>query len=368
VDKIDVRLRVVPDAAKPVAHRLRIRFYLGASEIMGRLVILDAEEVPPGKEALAQVQLESPAVAERGDRFVLRTYSPMRTIGGGRVLDVSGTKRRRFRREDLDALRVAEEGTLSDRVRDRVRAKGGIGLPEADLTQQLGQPPTEIAAAVLALLAEGVLHRVGRTRLVEDAVFRQAGETLARFIIEAEKAQALRFGPMKSELKSRHEQKIHPEVAEAWIQGEIAAGTLFVRGDRLRRSGPALALTPELQALRDRMLADLEDRGFTGPSQKEFLEGYGRQANSAEVLQLMLSEESVVRLPDDILLPGSLVEELRRRVRAFFETNAEMTVAGLKEILGVTRKQGVPLLEFLDTRHWTQRRGDLRVRGPRLDG
>ena len=76
----------------------------------------------------------------------------------------------------------------------------------------------------------------------------------------------------------------------------------------------------------------------------------------------------MVRLPDDILLPGSLVEELRRRVRVFFETNGEMTVAGLKEILGVTRKQGVPLLEFLDTRHWTQRRGDLRVRGPRLDG
>lgn len=204
--------------------------------------------------------------------------------------------------------------------------------------------------------------------MVEDAAFRGAGETLARFIIEAEAAQALRFGPMKSELKSRHEQKIHPEVAEAWIQGEIVAGKLFVRGDRLRRSGPNLALTPALQALRDRMLADLEGRGFAGPSQKEFLEGYGRQADTAEVLQLMLSEESVVRLPDDILLPGSLIEDLRRRVRTFFETNGEMTVAGLKEILGVTRKQGVPLLEFLDTRHWTQRRGDLRVRGPRLDG
>jgi selenocysteine-specific elongation factor len=368
VDKIDVRLRVVCDAAKPVANRTRIRFYLGASEIMGRLVLLDEEEVAPGKEALAQIQLESPAVAERGDRFVLRTYSPMRTIGGGRVLDVSGTKRRRFRREDLDALRVAEEGTLEDRVRERVRAKGGLGLPEADLTQQLGQPPAEIAAAVQTLLAEGVLRRVGRTRLVEDDAFRAAGERLARFIVEAEEAQSLRFGPLKSELKSRHEAGIHPDVSEAWIQEEIAAEALFVRGDRLRRSGSTLALAPELQGLRDRMLADLEDRGFAGPVQKEFLAGYPGQSRAAEVLQLMLAEESVMRLPDDILLPGSLVAELRLRVRAYFETSSEMTVAGLKEILGVTRKQGVPLLEFLDTRHWTQRRGDLRVRGPRLDG
>jgi selenocysteine-specific elongation factor len=368
VDRIDVRLRIVPDAARPVAHRARIRFYLGASEIMGRLVLLDTEEIAPGREGVAQIQLESPAVAERGDRFVLRSYSPMRTIGGGRVLDVSGAKRRRFRREDLDALRVAEEGSLEDRVRERVRARGGLGLPESDLTQQLGQPPAEIAAAVQSLVAVGALRRVGRTRLVEDAAFLEAGGILGRFILEAEKEQSLRFGPMKSELKSRHEQKIHPDVAEAWIQGEIAAGALFVRGDRLRRSGPTLALAPALQELRDRMLADLEARGFSGPTQKEFLTGYTGQVGASEVLQLLFSDESVVRLPDDILLSGSLVEELRRRVRVFFETNGEMTVAGVKEVLGVTRKQGVPLLEFLDTRHWTQRRGDLRVRGPRLDG
>jgi len=368
VDRVDARIRVTPDAGRPLAHRARIRFYLGASEVMGRVVLLDTEEVAPGREALAQVQLEARTVAERGDRFVLRSYSPMRTIGGGRVLDVSGSRRRRFRGEDLAALRVAEEGSLDDRIVERVRARGGLGLPEAELTQKLGQPPAEIAAALTGLLGDGRLLRVGRGRLITPEALRDAGELLARAILEAEKAQPLRFGPMKSELKSRHEQKIHPEAAEAWIQGEIAAGALFVRGDRLRRSGPDLTLPPELAALREGMLRDLEARGFTGPTQREFLEGYRGRAEAPEILQLCLMDESVVRLPGDILLFGGLVEELRRRVRGHFQAQPEMTVAGLKDILGVSRKQGVPYLEYLDARLWTERRGDVRVPGPRLEG
>lgn len=368
VDRVDVRLRVVPDAPRALEHRMRVRFYLGASETMGRVVLLDAEELAPGRNGLAQIQLESPTVAERGDRFVLRTYSPMYTIGGGRVLDVSGAKRRRFRREDLDALRMAEEGTIEDRIVERVRSRGGVGLPEPELTQMLGQPPAEIAAVVQALLAQGELLRVGRARLVHPGRFEDAGGVLAAAIAEAERAQPLRFGPLKSDLKSRHEQKIHPEVAEAWFQRELAAGQLFAKGDRLRASGPALVLPPELAELRDRMLRDLEGRGFAGPTHKEFLEEYGGKGTPADLLQLSLAEELVTRLPGDILLHGSLVAELQRRVREHFRTQTEMNVAALKDLLGVTRKQGVPLLEFLDARLWTERKGDVRVAGPRLEG
>ena len=190
---------------------------------------------------------------------------------------------------------------------------------------------------------------------------------MARAILEGERVQSLRFGPTKSELKSRHESKVHPDVAEAWIQREIAAGGLFARGDRLRRSGPDLALAPELQGQRDRLLRDLESRGFSGPSQRELLEALGGRAETAELLQLCLAEESIVRLPGDILLRGTLIDELRRRVREYFRAQPEMTVAALKDVLGVSRKQGVPLLEYLDARQWTQRRGDVRVAGRRLE-
>jgi len=367
VERIDARLQVLKEAPRPLANRTRVRFHLGASEIMARVVLLDTEELAPGAEGLAQIQLESPAMAERGDRFVLRSYSPMHTIAGGKVLDVSGTKRKRFRAQDLQALRVAEEGTMDDRIVERIGARGGLGLPEGELAQQIGQPPAEIRAVVAQLLQEGRVIQVGRNRLVTVPELEKAGESLAAFILAQEQLQPLRFGPMKSELKSRHDAAVHPEVAEAWVQREIAAGRLYNKGDRLRRSGPELRLPPAMSALREKMLADLTGRGFSLPSQKEYLEAFARHPEASEVLQLLLGEESVIKLSPDLLLHRELMNELRKRVTGLFATRSEVGVADLKDLLGVSRKQGVPLLEFMDRLLWTVRRGDVRVRGPKLD-
>jgi len=123
---------------------------------------------------------------------VLRSYSPMRTIGGGRVLDVSGTRRRRFRRDDLAALRVAEEGTRRTGCAAGSRA-GRSGLPEADLTQQLGQPPRDRGGRAIAAGRRG-LRRVAAP-LVEEGAFRSAGELLSRYILEARRRNPCATGP-----------------------------------------------------------------------------------------------------------------------------------------------------------------------------
>lgn len=366
VQKLDVRLRLVPGLKKPLKNRARIRFHLGAGELLGRILLLESDELPPGGESLAQIQLESLTVAERGDRFVIRSYSPMRTIGGGTVLDVSGSRRRRFRAEDLDALRVAEEGTIHDRILESVGRQKGRGLLEAELTQVLGQPPQEIRQAVGELLERSELRRVGKSRLVVSPAMEEAGRVLEAAILEQEKAQALRFGPSKSELKSRFEKKIHPETAEAWIQEAITAGRVFTRGDRLRRSGPTLELGPAHSALRDRMLTGLEGAGFGGPAQKAFLAGFESEPEAADLLQLLLAEERVIRIPPDILLHGRLYKDLRTRVQEYFESRTEMAVGDIKDTLGVSRKQAVPILEFLDRVQWTERRGDVRTAGRRL--
>ena len=189
---------------------------------------------------------------------------------------------------------------------------------------------------------------------------------LEQAILEAEKAQPLRFGPQKSELKSKNDSRIHPETAEAWFQAELANGALFARGDRLRRSSPELRLGPKQEALRARLLAELETRGLSGPTQKEFLEGFPGEPDASELLQLLLADETVLRLPSDILGLGTSIEALRAPLIAYFETHDDMTVANLKDVAGVSRKQGVPILEHLDRLGWTARRGDVRVRGSRL--
>ncbi len=366
VDRVDVRLHALPDLPKPIKHRARVRFYLGASEVMGRVVLLDTDELAPGGDALAQIQLEGRVVAERGDRFVLRSFSPMRTLGGGKVLDVSAARRRRFRQEDLAVLRVAEEGSLDERVLERVGARGGLGLPEAELTQLLGQPPAEIQKAVASLVESGDLRRVGRSRLVTRGAFEETGVRLVEAILEQERAQPLRFGPMKSEIKSRLEAKAHPEVAEAWIQEEIAGERLFASGDRLRRSSRTLELSARDAALRERMFGEIRGREFSGPTQKELLEMFSADKSAPELLQLLVGEERVLRLGGDLLLAAELLAVLRQRLAQYYLSHETMSVADLKEIFGVSRKFGVPLLELIDRLGWTERRGDLRLAGRRL--
>lgn len=366
VDRVDVRLHALPDLPKPIKHRARVRFYLGASEVMGRVVLLDTDELAPGGDALAQIQLEGHVVAERGDRFVLRSFSPMRTLGGGKVLDVSAARRRRFRAEDLAVLRVAEEGSLDERVLERIGARGGLGLPEAELTQLLGQPPAEIKKAVASLVESGELRRVGRSRLITSAAFQEVGVQLDEAILEQERAQPLRFGPMKSEIKSRLEAKAHPEAAEAWIQDEIAGERLYSSGDRLRRSSRTLELSARDAALRERMFGEIRGREFSGPTQKELLEMFSSEKNAAELLQLLVGEERVLRLGGDLLLAGELLPVLREKLAQYYTTHETMSVADLKEIFGVSRKFGVPLLELIDRLGWTERRGDLRMAGRRL--
>jgi len=363
---IQARVRCVPASPYPIRNRMRIRFYLGSSEILGRIVPLESEEMQARDEGFVEIRLEAPAIAERGDRFVLRSYSPMRTIGGGVIVDVSGVHRRRFHEADLAALRLAAEGSIEDRLAGMIARGGGLGVAESGLSKQLGQPVEEIAAALAELVASGRVQKIGRGALVTREAVDAAGVRMIEVLADHQKRNPLRWGLLKSELKSRLERQVNPELAEAWIQREQAEGRLHVRGDRLRYGDARLALSPRLAALREKALSELHARGFAAPSMKELIEAIGPAPDAEELIGHLVAEGEITRIPPDLLYPTEKIEEMRNRLRGYFAQNAEMQVASLKDLIGVTRKQAVPLLEHFDRQRWTERRGDLRVIGPRL--
>jgi len=362
------RFRCVPGSPYRVKSRMRVRFYLGASEILGRVVPLESEEIAPGSEGLVQLRMEKPLLAERGDRFVLRSYSPMRTIGGGTILEVSGARRRRFRAEDIEALRLAEEGTLEERIAGAVEGPGQLGLAEAELPQRLGQPPSDVEAVLAEMIAAGTMRRIGRGLLVLPGAIEQTGARIRSILAGHQKANPLSWGILKSELKKRLERQSHPDVVEVWLQERQAAGEIHLRDDRIRIGEGRIDLSPHQETLRARILDDLGKRGFTAPTQKEFLESLRSPAEGEEMLNHLIREGELVRIPPDLLLPAGRVEEIRSLLREHFARQTEMAVSSLKEILAVSRKQAVPLLEWIDRQRWTERRGDVRVEGPALRG
>jgi selenocysteine-specific elongation factor len=369
---VDARVRVLRSAAKPIENGARMRFHLGASEILGRLLLLERDELRPGEEGWAQLRLEAPVVAERGDRFVLRSYSPTLTVAGGTVVTAGVGKRRRHRREDIDALRQAEHGTPAERTEAVLVRRAALGADREQLARESGCTAQELAAAIAELTGSGLVMTVGKRLLAASGAFEAAGETLRRALAGYAQREPLSWGLQKSELKKKVEGAIHEDLVETWVQREIEAGRLFSRNDRLRYGGDRLALSPEHEAMRAALHGAIRSAGFAGRTQKEVLEavasGSARpQPKSADALLVLLVDAGeITRVPPDLFFARETLDELTARVRDFFAAHGEMTVGDLKELLGVSRKQAVPLLEHCDHNRITLRRGDVRVPGPRL--
>jgi selenocysteine-specific elongation factor len=372
---VDASVHCLASASKALKNGSRVRFHLGAAEILGRLILLESDELQPGKDVWAQIRLDHPTLAERGDRFVLRTYSPARTIAGGSVVLAENRRRRRFRKEDLEALRVAEKGTPEERIHDRLSVRGAMGFSLEELAREVGQPRGDVEALVLELSKQNEVILVGRNRVLSPEALDVAGRRLSSILSDFQKKNPLSWGMMKSELKSKLSDEIHPDIVELWVRGEVESENLFAKKDRLRWGERELILQPSLQRIRERMIQHLKDRKFAGPHQKEFIEAIGQDAGGSqrkvipELLSLLMEDGEVVRIPPDILVHREFLEKVPDLVKKFFASGRkEMRVGQFKDILGVSRKQAVPLLEYLDRERITARSGDVRIPGPRLGG
>lgn len=368
---VDARVRVLASAGKPIESGQRLRFHLGSAEVIGRIVLLEGNELPPGKDGFAQLRLEQPVLTERGDRFVLRTYSPMHTIGGGVVVTAGVGRRRRFRADDISALDQAEKGTPAERVMAVAERHGARACDHALLARESGCSAAELAEALAQLTASGDLIEISKKLVVSRAPLARAGDELRGILEDYQKRTPLSFGVSKSELKKRVEGTIHPDVVEHWVGQATAAGKLFARGDRLRWGSESLALGPAHEALRQKVIAEIERAGFDGMRLREIQDalsdGSAAVARDVDALVTLLVESGeIVRVPPDFFFAADRIKETIDRVRQHFAQNHEMRVADLKDLIGVTRKQAVPLLEYLDLNRITVRRGDSRVPGPRL--
>ena len=386
---VDAQVRVLRSAEKPLTNGQRVRFHLGSAELLGRLVLLDGDELAPGTEGWVQLRLEKAILTERGDRFVLRTYSPMHTVAGGVVVTAGVGRRRRHRKEDLEALQHAASGSPEERVSAALARHGGRGAGRAELGKESGCTEEEVAGALAALVAASQARELSKRRIVAADGYATAAERLCGILEGYQRGNRLSWGILKSELKKRVESAIHADLVEAWVQEESHGGGLSVRGDRLRFGSDRLEFLPEHEALREMIYAYVREAGFSGRTHRELQEevlarvrGGAQQGDGAKALRampadglakdidallLLLSESrDIARVPPHFFFSAELIDEAAERVRQFFRDHDEMRVADLKGLLEVTRKQAVPLLEHLDQTRVTQRRGDVRVAGPRL--
>ena len=373
----DAVVELLPDA-KPLKHGARVRFHQGTAETLGRIAIVGplasaagrgVPAIEPGSQAFVRLRLERPTVLTRGDRYILRAYSPAVTIAGGAIIDPrppktatrTETALARSRRLAIDpaADRAAVELAGAAAMID---AAAAAGMPVPSLTTRAAIDPVALDARIDALVRSGAALRAGGV-LVAPAIVADLKARIVAVLAEHHRAQPLAEGVPREELRDQLFGRGHADVFARALDDLVTEKKIVVR-DRVALATHRVELSPEETRARTAIEQAFRQAGLKPPDAGTIAAEAGVSAAVADrVLKLLQRQKVLVRL-DTLLFHDEALKRLKAEVAALKTaagTGARIDVATFKERFGVTRKFAIPLLEYLDRERLTRRVGDSRV-------
>jgi len=364
---LDVQLLLLPSFERPLANRTRVRVHHGAAEVFGRVVLLDREALEPGQAAPVQLRLEQPLAAERGDAMVLRFYSPMRTLGGARVLDAAPAKHKRFRASVLQEMQLKESGDAVELVFDAIHRAASEGRSRDELVRSRVVPAEALEAEVGTLLAQGRVVRVGES-FYDAAVLAQQRNDIARLATAHQQANPLAWGIGRAELQERLGHRgtraRFNEVLEFLATQPGAAPPIHLRPDTVRVGGGEREFAPADQEALVKLESALRTAGVSPPTTAELQKEHGFGARLPAYVTVLEERGVLVRVTDSLLYHRAALDAITAMLDAFLRTHDVMTMADFKDMAGISRKYSVPLLEYFDRKGLTARAGDVRKPAP----
>jgi len=379
--RFDAVIDLLPDA-RPLRHGARVRFHHGTTELLGRVALATdhtdhlatertdttdhktrgsgLSELQAGRRAFARIRLEAPAVLTRGDRFIIRAYSPAVTIGGGRVLDPvpartpirTAAGRTRF---------VQLAGAAEDAATAFVEERRGAGLALDALARRAGMTPGAASGLAEALSKAGKVLIVGH-ELFGAALVTALEDTLLAAVAEHHRARPLSEGLPREEAREKIFGHASPALFEDVLRRLAGSGKLAGR-DRLAQPGRGVSLSPEEARAQEGLDGVFREAGLAPPDLAAAASAAGIAMPVADrVSKLLVRQKTLVKV-DALLFHAAALDRLKQEMRALKGPGAQpkVDVAGFKERYGISRKYAIPLLEWLDREHVTRRVGDARV-------
>jgi len=362
--RLDVRLDVLPDAPREIKHRERVRLHVGTDEVMARLAVIGGQTVAPGASAAVQLVLERPTVALPGDRFVIRSFSPIVTIGGGRILDAAPEKHKRFSGRVLEGLEKLG-GTAREAVEQMFVQAGGAPGSVPAIARKLGRGEPEVAAAVSALLADGRLVLLPGEK-PERYLHRSAYEGLTDGLIASVRAYFERnpYRPAMpySDLRAEFLKTGDAETLKLSLDSLVAAEALLRKDAGIALAGREAKADPAEAALRARIEGAFLAARFAAPLEDEVRTRLGLNPSVFNpVFNGLLRSGELVRLAPKVVYHRETVEAARAAVAGLIERHGAVTIAELRDRLELSRKYAQAILEYFDKTGYTRRVGDRHV-------
>jgi selenocysteine-specific elongation factor len=353
----DARLDVVADVPAPLRHNMEAEFFSGSARIPARVRILGVQELEPGQSAWVQLCFAEAATLAKNDRFILRQFSPSRTLGGGVVVEAHPQRRhRRFHPETLRHLETQASGSPEDILLQTIQKREPVEI--SILAESSGLTKTGAGEALQRLLSSGRVFVVGRSSSHVMSVdgWQSLLERAIKLVKDYHRRFPLRPGMPREELKSRL--RLDPRAFDEVVSQASSAKHIIEADSLLHLPDHSIRLSASEQAQFDQLVDAFHKNRFSPPTVRE-----AKALVGPELFAVFLDREKLVKVSEDFYYLKDAYDEIVERIVAEIRSRGLLTVGDVRDIFGVTRKYILPLLDHLDSRRITKRVGDDRVLG-----
>ncbi|MFC1845171.1 selenocysteine-specific translation elongation factor [Thermodesulfobacteriota bacterium] len=362
---LDGRFLYLDSNKKPYKNRARVRVHIGTAEIMGRLVLLADEELTPGTEANVQILLEEQTGCWPGDRYVVRSYSPIHTIGGGVIFNGSPRKRKRFREENKEIFQTYRKNIPEELALLHIKENGYNGLTLDRLAVKMGIFGKRIKKIVQQPLSSRkvILIEQDKQRMVSSEVFEKLGEKLCLVLIAYHNENPLKAGLSKEELRSRLYRGLDQRLFQFLLNDQQKKGTILQDQALIRMADHQVSLKDEEKTLRRELETFYQQAALAPPTLKEVKTKFSKYPDHLlkEVLSVMTGDEQLVKISEDLYFYKPAMENLKEKLVSLLVKKGEVDMPAFKDLTGLSRKFSIPLLEYFDRIKVTIRVGDKRI-------
>lgn len=361
---LDVKLKILPSCMREVKHGLRLHFYYGTCNVLCRLVLLDADNLIPGEEGYAQLRFFEDVTLKKGDRFVVRFYSPLETIGGGVVLDPVAVRHKRRDITVLEALKIREHGSEAEHIEQAIADASPDFAPLDEIRKQLDKEEAAFRRHLETLVAEKRIILLGEHNAVSAFYKRETGEKLEKILSAYHKENPLRKGMRREELRSRLWPGKKASLCDRLLQIYETEGIIHCSENKAALTGFAVTFNEIDKKIRGEILRLFSEAGFSPPAMAQVYSSCSGKDKKAvdRVIEAVVEEGVLVAAAPGIFFSADSIAAAREIFRALAERKRDgVTLGEFRDETGTSRKFALALLEYFDKIGLTRKVGDARA-------
>ena len=362
---LDVRLQNLKGSQRVILNNSQVHFYHGSSVLLAKVVLLDRDKLEPGESCYAQVRFTENIAAKSGDRFVIRFYSPLETIGGGVVLEDAPLRHKRGDKAVLEALKIKESGSGDQKVIQTI-AEEGIALPDCKkLAARLAMDEENLRHELEQLVSRGKALEILPGRYLASSVLDKQWDNCKKLLEEYHLKNPLHAGIRLAEVRQKLFPKTDLSIADGILKELQAEGKIKRVADRYALREFEVKLTKRQNAFKDKLLKIYRDAGLEPPSTDELWPMFQpkEKDDAKQVLESLVSGGQLVMLSPQIVVYKDVYAALLKALKDWFEEHETITLAEYRDVMNTSRKYSLAALEYFDRNHITKKEGDFRKPG-----